>query len=574
MKNIKIQFKLMLMVLIPLLAVIFVSLSGISRVDITYSTLTDAYYEKLYKVNELILSADRDMYQSRTAQNNLNVVNTDPSFINKNEEALKENIKQSKDRIKEAMDILSPIRSSLEGTKHTTANKNIFELNSEFEKNYQTWLDSFNTENGQVKNQEQFNKAFDEARENINLMTEVMEMTAAQTQKSMEATIDNTKIQFLVLCLIITVVTLILGVAISRDSAKVLFKIRDLATRLSNYDFSKDLLLNRKDEYGQTADTLNKAQANVRELINSIITKTAEIDSSSGALALSIKEISKNFSEVSEATKNINATVQENSAISEEISASVQEVDSSVTVLSSKAADGTNTAVSIKERANNVLNNSKKAIETIKRVYHQKETLIINSIEEGKVVKEIEIMANTISTIAEQINLLSLNAAIEAARAGEQGRGFAVVAEEVRKLADQSSTAVNNVKGVIDKVQRSFDALSESSNELLKFMDTEVNKQFEEFSEIGSQYFEDADFVNIMSSELAAMSEEISATIGQVSEAVQHVAEISQESSESTAGIEQSIIHSSSSINSISKTAQEQSLLANGLCEMVKRFKV
>jgi methyl-accepting chemotaxis protein len=562
------------MIIIPLLALLVVSFEGIRKVTTTYDTLTEAYYEKMYKVNGFILNSDRDMYQALIAQKALVSGNISEIDKTKNEVDLKDNINQAKERVKSAVDILNPIKSSLEGVKHKDANKNIFELYAQFEKHYQIWLDSFNLETGQVKNQEQFEKAFEDARTDINLMSEVMELTSQGTQNVMGAAINETKIQFAILSLSAIIITLILGVLISRDSTKVLLKIRDLATRLSNYDFSEDLLLNRGDEYGETADTLNKAQENVRELISIITKNTNDIDNLSENLASSINEVSGNFSEINEASKKINTSVQENSAIAEELSASIEEVNSSVVVLSGKAADGTNNAISIKERANNIENSSKKAIETINKVYEEREEMIVKSIEEGKVVSEIGIMANTISAIAEQINLLSLNAAIEAARAGEQGKGFAVVAEEVRKLADQSAEAVKNVKNIIDKVQKSFDDLSENSNELLKFMEKDVNNQFKEFSSIGKLYYEDANFVNNMSTELAAMAEEISATIVQVSEAVQHMAEMSQKSSESTSDVEQSLNDSTISINEISKTAKEQFDLSNSLSEMIKKFKI
>lgn len=576
MKDLKIKTKLLLMVLMPLIAVIFISVQGILEINNTYNTLTDSYYEKMYKVNQLILNADRDMYQSLDEQTALTRgdISISDSAKTKDKQDLKDNINQTKDRIKSAMDILLPIRSSLENVKHKDANKNIFELNAEFEKNYQVWLDSFNIDTGEVKNQANFEKAFEDARSDINLMSEVMEMAALETQGTMKTSIDMTTIKFSILSLAVIVITLILGIIISKDSSKVLFKIRDLATRLSNYDFSEDLILKRRDEYGQTANILNKAQQNVRELINIITENAKNIDFSSKDLSDSINEISNNFNVVNEATKNINMSAQENSAIAEEISASVEEVNSSVDILSIKATDGTNNVIHIKERANNVENSSKQAIKTIGKVYHEKELMIVKSIEEGKVVSEIAIMANTISAISEQINLLSLNAAIEAARAGEQGKGFAVVAEEVRKLADQSSEAVNNVKDVIGKVQKSFDDLSISSNELLKFMNEDVNKQFQKFSDIGKQYSEDADFVSSMSTELAAMSEEISATIGQVSEAVQHMADMSQKSSDSTNHIEEGLNESTYSMNEISKTAEEQSELANKLSDIVKKFKV
>lgn len=574
MKNLKIRLKLFIMILIPLVTVIFTAVDGVVEINDTYNTLTDAYYEKLYKVNELILNADRDIYQALDAQKTLSDAGTTEISKTDIQKDLEDNINQAKDRVKEAVDILVPIKDSLVDIKHSDVNKNIFELYEDFQKNYTVWISSFDKKTGEIGDLNGFKKSFEDARNDINLMGEVMEITAEVTKVHMRATINATIIKFSVLSGLTILITLIIGILISKDSSKVLNKIKALAIRLSNYDFSEDLVLNRRDEYGQTAEALNKSQENIRTFINNIIEKVKDIDSSSNYLFTSINVISKDFNEVYEATKKINVGLQENSAIAEEISASVEEVDSSVDVLSAKATDGTNNSNSIKDRANGVVDASKSAISNINNMYEEKETMIINAIEEGKVVSEIGVMANTISSISEQINLLALNAAIEAARAGEQGRGFAVVAEEVRKLADQSSEAVNNVKGIIVKVQKSFDDLAIGSKELLSFMDKDVNVQFENFSNVGEQYYKDAEFVNNMSSELAAMSEEINATINQVSEAVQHLADMSQRSSENTSDIEESLNRSTSSMEKMSGTAEQQSMLANNLNEMVKRFKV
>ena len=574
MKNLKIGIKLMMMMIIPLIALTFVTYQGRTEIDNNYNSLTNTYYEKLFKVTSLILNGDRDMYQSLTAVNNVAEKELTEAEKKQNIKDIQDNTNQTSDRVKQAMDILLPEQSTYEGVKHDTAGKNIFELKSEFDTNYKAWLSSFDVNTGEIKNQEQFDSKFEAAREDLNLMTEVMEKEALQTQSNFKTNLDKTQLNILIISIFVLVISLLIGIIIFRDSTKALTKIKDLATRLSNYDFSQDLILNRRDEYGQTINTLNKAQQNVRELIHSIGEKAKEIDDSSKNLASSISEISENFNQVNEATKNINIGIQENSALSEEIFASVEEVNSSVTILATKSSDGTNNAIDIKERANKVSNSSEEAIVTLKKVYEEKESMIVKSIEEGKVVHEISMMANSISQIAEQINLLSLNAAIEAARAGEQGKGFAVVADEVGKLADQSSEAAKNVQGVIEKVQRSFDDLSTSSNDLLKFMDEKVNKQFEQFVNVGVQYYKDADFVSSMSSELAAMSEEISATIDQVSDSVQHMSQMTQKTSESTVDIEESLGYSTDTMKVISETAVGQSKLAGNLNELVKKFKV
>ena len=171
--------------------------------------------------------------------------------------------------------------------------------------------------------------------------------------------------------------------------------------------------------------------------------------------------------------------------------------------LTGKAIEGSNNATKAKERTNNMQNKAKLSIEEIEKLFLEKRQGIVQAIEDGKVVENIKIMADTIAGISEQTNLLALNAAIEAARAGEQGKGFSVVAEEVRKLAEQSSTAVDDIKDTIVKVQNAFENLSENSNEVLKFIQERVNPKFEEMVEVGKENYKDAEFVSKLSEEIS-----------------------------------------------------------------------
>ena len=148
--------------------------------------------------------------------------------------------------------------------------------------------------------------------------------------------------------------------------------------------------------------------------------------------------------------------------------------------------------------------------------------------EQGQVVDEVKVMADSIGNIASQTNLLALNAAIEAARVGESGKGFAVVADEVRKLAEQSSEAVNNIHNVVDKVEKAFENLSMGANEVLGFISNEMQPSYQLLMSTGEQYSKDAEFINKMADEILSAVKTMNESIEQVSGSIQNVSAIAQ----------------------------------------------
>lgn len=382
---------------------------------------------------------------------------------------------------------------------------------------------------------------------------------------------------FIGLALIAVVISIALAVLITKAIVKPLNKTVNYIKVLSQKDFSgiiPESYLKRKDEIGELSNSILLMQKDVGLLIHEIIEKAQDMSASSQELSATVEELTTTSEHINEAIHNITHDVQETSASAEEISASVEEVDSSINILSNKAMDGSSNANESRARAIETQKKGKASIEETRRIYEEKKQKGLKALKDGEVVKEIEVMANTIADISEQTNLLALNAAIEAARAGEQGKGFAVVAEEVRQLAEQSSQAVTKIQDTIVKVEAAFKNLADNNQEILNFIVEDVDPKFEDMKNVGDQYFKDAEFVTNMSEEIASMSEELTATINQVSQAIQTTADIAQKSSENAETIKESINETTKAIGQVMQTAQQQAELAEKLNDMVNEFKI
>lgn len=424
------------------------------------------------------------------------------------------------------------------------------------------------------KQYQQASKIGNEMFKSLDKLIEINLNQAKAANNNINLIYTASKTAMILISIIGFILAALIGLFIAKDINKQLQLIKLIGEKLANYDLSYEFNSSRKDEFGQTASALIKSQNNIKDLVKTIIENSQNMSASSEELSATAEELSSKVISINEAVNSITGNMEDSSSGTEEISASIQEVNSSINELSQKAMDGSNSSSSSKERATEVKSSSQKAIEVTHSVFTEKQEKMVKVIENGKVVDNIKLMADTIADIAEQTNLLALNAAIEAARAGEHGKGFAVVSEEVRKLAEQSADAVQNIKETIVDVQSAFKNSIDTGNDILEFINKDVHTQFVKYEQTGNQYYDDADFVSKISEEIAAMSEEVTATVGQVSEAVQNLAVTSQKSSEHAEVIKESINETTQAVEQVAVTAQSQAELAQKLNEIIQRFKI
>ncbi|MCG9748975.1 methyl-accepting chemotaxis protein [Vibrio brasiliensis] len=314
---------------------------------------------------------------------------------------------------------------------------------------------------------------------------------------------------------------------------------------LAGGDLTASISVSSKDELGQMAQSFNQAVGKTNSAMVQVLSTTDEVVSGSVAISQANTDMTRELELQADKVAQISASI-------EEMSVSIQEV-------ATKSADATACAQDAGVKANSGGRIVASTIEGMNSI-NEAVTASSNSVAElGKRGAQIGEIINVINDIAEQTNLLALNAAIEAARAGEAGRGFAVVADEVRALADRTTSATK-------EIGESIEAIQSETNEAVTRMDSGTSHVHEGLSlatEAGNS-LEDivsgAQQVASMIDSIAAAAEEQSLASSEVAKNVETVSEASQNANQQ-AGM-------------ASGSAQELANKAESLRQMVNQFKV
>lgn len=350
-------------------------------------------------------------------------------------------------------------------------------------------------------------------------------------------------------------------------------KVNQFVLHIAEGDFTTaELEINSRDELGQMGTALNRMLAGNKSVIKTIADGSSEIREVSDGLEESTGDLMDNFDEMKVAVKEINEDMMSSSAITEEINASVEEMNASINILAQETSNSYDMAIHIKDRASDVEKRSVSSYKMATEMALQNEENLNKSIEEAKIVDEIEVMASIISQLADQVNLLSLNASIEAARAGDQGKGFAVVANEIGKLADKTTKAVNEIRQTTGKVQLAFDNILEHSKNLLSFIQETVTPDYKTFVNVGNQYKVDANDIQTSATKLADMTRSIEKVINEVGEAIQGIAASSENTANNSSTIITHMDKVAELVDTVAQAAIQEKKMSNNLDEVVKKF--
>ncbi len=348
---------------------------------------------------------------------------------------------------------------------------------------------------------------------------------------------------------LVTVLALLFGVIaawiITRQIVTPLQQTLNIVERVASGDLSQDLSIDRRDEMGQLQTSIQRMTVNLRQLISGIRDGVTQIASAAEELSAVTEQTSAGVNSQKVETDQVATAMHEMTATVQEVARNAEEASEAAVAADQQAREGdrvVNEAIVQIERLAKEVGNSTEAMNELKR-------------ESDKIGSVLDV----IKSVAQQTNLLALNAAIEAARAGEAGRGFAVVADEVRSLAQRTQKSTEEIEQLIAGLQsgtQQVATIMDNSRELT-VSSVELTRRaggsLENITKTVSA-------IQAMNQQIAAAAEEQSATAEEINRSILNVRDVSEQTSAAS--------------EETAASSVELARLGNHLQIMVSKFKV
>ena len=462
LNNVGVRAKLMIVTVPLAIALIFSLVFMTAEIRSTQKEITTVYYDVLYTVNNNLVNADRDFYQSlKGAMQHYDFANgytgAPADFVqsllpgvlddyNTNKQQVYDKVRAAAECAKQNDSLYNVVKSE-DGVTYS-------ECMTNFEENMAAWEASFDV----AKNDgdwEAFHNTFDAARGTLDGMQQVTEKWAEEENALLTRSIQSKVLTIIILYLILMAVLTVLVVMVVRGIrvgiTKVTRDLDELAKGDLTISYPDDSEIGR-DEIGAITKSAKMLTARLRDVMSQSREMSEDLNKTSSEMADSANQATLASEQVTEAVTEISKGAVAQAESVEHAANETDEIGKDIENISGAVADMDHYAEEMKEAFD-------KAMEALDKLIRQSEEVTVSVKDIGDTInstnesaKSISEFTQAITDIATQTNLLSLNASIEAARAGDAGRGFAVVADEIRQLADQSSSSADKIKSIVEKL--------------------------------------------------------------------------------------------------------------------------
>lgn len=378
------------------------------------------------------------------------------------------------------------------------------------------------------------------------------------------------------LTVVVTIVAIIISMRMIVNPTKKVSKTLDgIVTSIQNDegDLTARVDVKSNDEIGQMANGINEFVGLLQDNMITMRQSSDKLQVSMDVVTNKVEGSKVSVTNVSAATEELAASMEEVAATIQEMSANSKNVLEQANTISKDADHGVDVICDLQERVSATRSNVVQNKQTTTEVMGQIETALESAVEESKSVSRIQVLTQGILEIAGQTNLLALNASIEAARAGEAGKGFAVVADEIRTLADNSQKQASGIQEISELVINAVNKLVENANEMLKFMENNVVKDYDSFVEIMNQYQQDTEKINELMAGFASETSGMAETMQMMNSGMNDISIAIEESANTVTVVATDASELVDTMVEIQNETNENRQVSEELIAVVNRFK-
>ena len=418
-----------------------------------------------------------------------------------------------------------------------------------------------------------FNSEAQSVKRNILNLAELDEKIVAETVGESSTAVNQAVLFATVTGAVALAFGVLLSILLSRAVRRPLKILADGAVLYSQGDLTRTILVSSRDEIGEVGTAMNRMQDHLKSLVLNIRQKSALLAQAAGQLGANADQSADSANSVAEAISEVAAGADNQNGTIARVMSNVAKNAEDVRHMGQQAAGAADRSKEVAHKAEDGEIAAERAVNQMDQIEETVERSANVVAKLGTMSQEIGHIVETISDIAGQTNLLALNAAIEAARAGESGRGFSVVAEEVRKLAEQSDHAAQQIATLIGGIQ----AETENAVAVMAAGTREVRTGAEVVRTAGRSFQEINELVAAVSDQVRAISESFGSLAEgntQILQAMHDLKSIGETASQQTQNVSAATEEQSAAMQEIASAGHELTRYAEELQQAVNQFKV
>ncbi|MDD3240173.1 MAG: methyl-accepting chemotaxis protein [Lachnospira sp.] len=403
--------------------------------------------------------------------------------------------------------------------------------------------------------------------------TRIQEMTEQQHQVYRRSTIITFSMMAVLLVAFVATIIAIYHMVVKplKKQQKQLEEIiHDI--EIGQGDLSKRLHVSSKDEIGKSSMGINHFMETFQDTIENLMEQSMVLDDVAGRVSESAVSSKDNVNEVSAIMEEISAAMEEVAATTENMKEIGTGTEENVEDLVKQIERTNNYALGMKDRATELERVARENLENTSQMIGEITGEMKVALEESKKVDQVFQLTTDILSISGQTNLLALNASIEAARAGEAGKGFAVVADEIRKLADSSRMAANNIQTINEQVIAAVQGLTSSSEKITNYINETILPDYDSFVRGGEQYSADSKMISDIMGYYKKDNEDILSNMIAIRDGLTSIHTAVDESAQGVGDAANNMQSLVENIAVVSNQADENNQVAKRLKESADRF--